>query len=115
MNTRGSNLAWESHNEKWGKSLAPSKHNLGMVSIRLVAHYRLNPRQHVLQLFLLGGLWHAMAQKEIGTGSLPYRDLDILHFFPLLLLVFSKDSKIVNGRVMCHQWSVYTVHWAPCK
>ena len=68
-----------------------------MVGIHLVARYRLNPRQYVPQLFPLSGLWHPMAQKEIGTGSLTHRVLDIVCFFPLPLLVSGEDSKIVYG------------------
>ena len=95
--TSGSNLARENHDEKWGKCLALGNHNLGMVGIRLVAHNKLNPRQHVLQLFPLGGVWHPMAQKEISTGSLTHRDLDIVCFFPLPLPVSGEYSKVVNG------------------
>ena len=55
-----------------------SDHNLGPVGIRLIAHYRLNPRQHVLQLFPLSSLQHPTAQKEVGTGRLAHRDLHIM-------------------------------------
>ena len=78
MDTSGGNLTSESHNEKWGKCLALGNHNLGIVGIRLVACYRLNPRQQVLQHVPLGGIWHPAAQKEISTGSLTHRDLDIV-------------------------------------
>ena len=86
MDTSGSNLAWESYNEKRGKGLMPSNHNLGPVGICLVASRRLNPYQHVLQLFPFSGLRHPTAQKEVSTGRLAHRDLDIMYFFPLPLL-----------------------------
>ena len=90
-----------------GKNLTQSNHNLGPVGICLVASHRLNPCQHVLQLFPLSGLWHPMAQKEVSTARLAHIDLDIICFFSLPLLVSGEDSKIVNGWVMYHQFVLY--------
>ena len=68
MDTSDENLAWESHNKKWRNCLVPGNHNLGTVGIHLVAHYRLSPCLHVVQLFPLGGLWYPTAQKKIALG-----------------------------------------------